>query len=488
MSKHAFVLLALLLFTIPGVIAETPDATSGPSSVPLQPQAGSWATMAPMPTARTELGVAVVDGKIYAVGGTTQTQADFPRTRTVGANEMYDPGTDTWTTKATMPIPMSDFAIAAYQGKIYCFKGSVLEIYDPATDSWINKTTPTVAEVVHANVANDKIYLIGDIHELENGNFTTAYDPQTNSFTTKAPIQLTAKQPVDVDASPPIPDLFATPYVDTRGFSDSRGATVSLETGEIFWVGRMKQGTLLYNPNNNVWHHCTAPPPSYVRPYAVAVTTGEWAPQELYILNEEDSAVLNSLVFAYNSTTDQWDKCTYIPSSRTWYSVAVVDDQLYVIGGETSRGMIWYDGLWLKVNTSNMTERYTPADYGTVAPPLSVLSPQNGTAVSDNSALNASVNGSGAQATYSSDGQDNVTAHDNSTLNQLAEGAHNTTENATDDVGNVDASKPVYFTEETQPFPVLMVAAVSVVVAVCVAAVLVYLKKKKHAQTSLSPL
>jgi hypothetical protein len=45
----------------------------------------SWATMEPMPTARSGLGVAVVDGKIYAIGGYN----DDPDQ--VAVNEMYTP-------------------------------------------------------------------------------------------------------------------------------------------------------------------------------------------------------------------------------------------------------------------------------------------------------------------------------------------------------------------------------------------------------------
>ena len=73
---------------------------------------GSWTTLEPMSNSRHWLGAAVVDGKIYAIGGGT------------GANEMYDPETDTWTTKASMPTRRYNFGIAVYQDKIYVFGGS----------------------------------------------------------------------------------------------------------------------------------------------------------------------------------------------------------------------------------------------------------------------------------------------------------------------------------------------------------------------------
>jgi hypothetical protein len=51
----------------------------------------------PMPTPRYTFGVATVTEKIYAIGGMSQNG-------TVGTNEEYDPETDIWTTKSSMPI------------------------------------------------------------------------------------------------------------------------------------------------------------------------------------------------------------------------------------------------------------------------------------------------------------------------------------------------------------------------------------------------
>jgi parallel beta-helix repeat protein len=71
----------------------------------------SWETMADMPTARSGLGVAVVNGKIYAIG------------REV--NYEYDPIIDTWTTKKPMSTPRYSFGIAVFQNKIYVIGGDM---------------------------------------------------------------------------------------------------------------------------------------------------------------------------------------------------------------------------------------------------------------------------------------------------------------------------------------------------------------------------
>src|SRR3972149_6681250 len=101
----------------------------------------SWVSKAPMHQARSGLGAAVVDGKIYAIGGLTRSGSQSTYSGgVVGTNEEYDPATNTWTYKTSMPHPRDYFAIGAYQKKIYCIGSGINEVYDPATDMWETKT------------------------------------------------------------------------------------------------------------------------------------------------------------------------------------------------------------------------------------------------------------------------------------------------------------------------------------------------------------
>ena len=56
----------------------------------------TWEAVASMPTARAQLGVAVVNGKIYAIGGESNDHGPI----LLNITEEYDPPTNTWTTKA----------------------------------------------------------------------------------------------------------------------------------------------------------------------------------------------------------------------------------------------------------------------------------------------------------------------------------------------------------------------------------------------------
>ena len=89
-----------------------------------------------MPTALSDLTAAVVDGIIYLVSGDN---LFTPFT----AVQAYDPASDTWSVKASIPAPLSDAAAGAINGRIYVVGGSLAgttfgtnEVYDPHIDSW----------------------------------------------------------------------------------------------------------------------------------------------------------------------------------------------------------------------------------------------------------------------------------------------------------------------------------------------------------------
>ncbi|TRZ50164.1 MAG: galactose oxidase, partial [Dehalococcoidia bacterium] len=150
-----------------------------------------WTTKAPMTTARSGLGVAVVNGKIYAIGGSDGN-------RQLDTNQMYDPATNTWVNKQPMPTARSRFGITVYQNKIYVIGGTTPsgltdanEVYDPLTDTWETKTPMPTGDrdELAASVVNGKIYLIGgSFHHLWPipSNLTEVYDPETDTWTTKA--------------------------------------------------------------------------------------------------------------------------------------------------------------------------------------------------------------------------------------------------------------------------------------------------------------
>ena len=75
--------------------------------------------MAPMPTPRTGLAAAAVNGKIYAIGGV---DANF---NILNAVEVYGPGSNSWGAAPSMPTARSFLAAADANGLVYAIGGTV---------------------------------------------------------------------------------------------------------------------------------------------------------------------------------------------------------------------------------------------------------------------------------------------------------------------------------------------------------------------------
>ena len=78
---------------------------------------GCWETRTPMPTVRGALGVGVVDGVLYAVGG------DGPTGLATGTVEAYNRATDSWTSKASMPTARYGVGVGVVNGILYAVGG-----------------------------------------------------------------------------------------------------------------------------------------------------------------------------------------------------------------------------------------------------------------------------------------------------------------------------------------------------------------------------
>ena len=101
-----------------------------------------WTQKASIPTPRCWASSCELDGKIYVMGGISNSGWNASSISTV---EVYDPLTDTWdTTKTPMPTSRTEFSLCAVNGKIYAIGGirsygtmpiGNVEEYDPKTDS-----------------------------------------------------------------------------------------------------------------------------------------------------------------------------------------------------------------------------------------------------------------------------------------------------------------------------------------------------------------
>jgi len=168
----------------------------------------TWATKAPFPFAGNGLSAgsaAASGGKIYVFGGWGVGSA-LPHA--YGTSE-YDPATDTWTSKAPMLASAGGggrigMAAANVGGIIYVMGGNEFggppgnssrnDAYDPATNSWTAKASLPIAQhAAEAVVIGGKVNILGG---FENTGMTTLhqqYDPAADSWTTMTPIPQIAR-------------------------------------------------------------------------------------------------------------------------------------------------------------------------------------------------------------------------------------------------------------------------------------------------------
>ncbi|MEO0377477.1 MAG: kelch repeat-containing protein [Cyanobacteria bacterium P01_A01_bin.17] len=133
-----------------------------------------WSPAPDAPTARNSHAAAVIDGKMYVVGGrqfTEQENGEYANVN-VASLEVYDPETENWDTLAPLPQASGAIAAAAVDGKLYVFGGEqwvpeqtvIAEawVYDPALDQWTSvPDMPTPRHGIAAGTIGNKIYVIG---------------------------------------------------------------------------------------------------------------------------------------------------------------------------------------------------------------------------------------------------------------------------------------------------------------------------------------
>lgn len=146
-----------------------------------------WGTRASLIASNSEMAVAELNGNVYVMGG-------YPASRvTVNTVQVYDPASDSWHFTAPMPIALNHQMPAVANGRIYIiggqtdsgntsFTNTVLE-FDPATTNWSFKATmPTARSAGAAAVIGDLIYVAGG--RPPRGQDFAVYNATSNSWQT----------------------------------------------------------------------------------------------------------------------------------------------------------------------------------------------------------------------------------------------------------------------------------------------------------------
>lgn len=183
-SKHGVIVSGKNYLYLGG--GEFPDGKVSNGFWRYDPVLDAWQEMAPMSVCRSELGLASLDGFIYAIGGWESTY----RLDTV---ERYDPNTNSWQFVHKLKIAVTSAAVIGHDKMLYVAGGAVLDEgdgvncvqrYDPRTDTWTELPPMMIARSGAACcVLDGYIYIIGGWHaSTENTNRVERFDIKNNRW------------------------------------------------------------------------------------------------------------------------------------------------------------------------------------------------------------------------------------------------------------------------------------------------------------------
>ena len=286
---------------------------------------GVWESMAPAPTARTEVGAAAIGEKIYMIGGFREPSisniTDLAITPLV---EEYNSATEQWTTRAPLPVGLHHVGIGVVGNRLYViggFKQSLMSVwkpvatvyvYDPAQDAWTEASPmPTARGALAVAELAGTLYAIGGYDGDGNTPAVEAYDPVHNSWSARAPLPT----PRDHLAAAPV-----TGMLYAIGGRLNRDYRHNLSVVEA------------YDASTNTWTRVAD------LPTARSGITAGVINNVIYVLGGESTGGTFSTNEAYVPVQDRWYTMTPMPTARHGLGSAVVDQRLYVISGGPKPG------------------------------------------------------------------------------------------------------------------------------------------------------
>lgn len=201
-----------------------------------------WESLPAKPTPVTDIQAAVAGGKIFVPGGRLANGQPTDRL------EIYNPREGTWTQGASLPTPLSAYALVAFEGDLFLFGGwngdeytNLTLKYDLGQDQWLNLTPSPVARgFAGAAVVSGKIYLVG-------GYDGTNFLPNNDIY------------------SPELEETAQSPWEEGAPLPEGRSAMgIANMVDNIYLIGGESLNEeffsqLKYSPSNNIWEVTTNP-------------------------------------------------------------------------------------------------------------------------------------------------------------------------------------------------------------------------------------
>lgn len=299
--------------------------TIAPASAAAEPDRGFWESAAPAPTKRTEVAAGALYDKIYVVGGFEQPGlSNILKLSITPTLEEYDPRTDQWATKASLPVGLHHVGLGVTGGRVYVIGGyrqsglsvwhpvATVYAYDPGTDTWTERTSmPTPRGALSVTEHDGKLYAIGGYNGKLNSAAVEVYDPKTDNWSSRAPL--------------PTPrDHLASAMI----------------SGKVYVIGGRLNGdyrhnlsvTEVYDPARDSWDRATDLPTA--RSGITASVVGHY----IYVFGGEGRDGTFRENEAFDPARNVWQPMAPMPTGRHGLGSAVVDNRIYVISGGPTPG------------------------------------------------------------------------------------------------------------------------------------------------------
>jgi N-acetylneuraminic acid mutarotase len=299
-----------------------------------------WKMAAPLPKAIGEIEAASVNGKIYVLSGLDNRPGVVTPT---GYNWQYDPATNAWTDRKSMPVPAHHIMVATLNDKIYVFGGFVRPAtfvawqpinraweYDPATDNWKELAPmPTPRGAGQAVEVNGKIYVIGGARSNQPGDAgapirpgsidqlvvgtVEEYDPAMNQWRARSPM-------------PTARNHFFAGAVDGKIYAfDGRIGTVFVTKSDTIDLVEA------YDPATDRWAYASRAPTTR------GDVTGDERNGLLYVAGGEFQDFQRKMTFwaveVFNPKTGDWSALPHMLVARHGFAAAFIGAKLHVMGG-----------------------------------------------------------------------------------------------------------------------------------------------------------
>jgi len=290
-----------------------------------------WFYRQEMPSPRYGFGTAVVNNKIYIIGGTNGL---------TWLNEVleYDPLLDTWTRKADMPTPRSNLAVAVWDNKIYALGGWFFnvvynrnEMYDPLLDTWSSLPPMPIAEegatnITSAQAVQGKIYTLGPVLQYNTSTNDWWTDTLVRYDTVWTDTTWTVFDTVIVDTS--------YQYIKSTLPSDNSCHCSVVYNNLIYVMGgnhgpKPLSAVDVYHPATNLW--TSASDMIGAANYSAATVANGF----IYVLGGYDGT-FSQRVSKYDPGADAWYIRSDMQTGRSCLGAAFLNNHIYAIGGINS--------------------------------------------------------------------------------------------------------------------------------------------------------